>query len=61
MTFAVFKDGKQVSKAHSTIIAARIEAYEVGAVIGWSADFGPLGFWKELARGYTVEEIKDDS
>lgn len=37
--YAVFKDGKQYSKAHSTKEAAKIEAYEMGVVVDWGADF----------------------
>ena len=33
MPYALFKDGTQVSKAHSTRLAAQTEAHEAGAVV----------------------------
>lgn len=51
--YALFKDGKQISKSHSSPIAAATEAYELGAVIEWSGDFRP-GSGIVLADGYEV-------
>jgi len=56
--YAVFKDGKQASKSHSTREAVWVEAYEMGAVVEGSTDFGPLNYWRHLADGYTIEEVK---
>jgi hypothetical protein len=33
MTWAVFKDGKQISKAHRAKHAAVIEAFELGCIV----------------------------
>jgi len=37
--YALFKDGKQITKAHSTERAVRIEAYERKLVVSSSGDF----------------------
>jgi hypothetical protein len=37
--FALFKDGIQVSKPHSTRGAAMMEAFQQKAVLSWSQDF----------------------
>ncbi len=37
--YALFKDGKQISKAHSTWLPALIEAFERKCVIVCHADF----------------------
>lgn len=47
MSWALFHDGRQVSKAHSTRIAAMIEAMEAKAVIRSGRAY-------ELADGYEV-------
>ena len=51
MTFALFKDDKQISKAHSTREAAETEAFEVGAVV-------TMGRSVMLAKGYEIREMK---
>jgi len=56
MTFALFRNGKQVSKAHSTKDAVAAEAFELGAVLTWSGDFKP-GSGIILADGYEIKEI----
>ena len=57
--WALFKNGQQISKAHSTKIAAATEAYEHGAVMRWTGDFTP-GSGIMLASGYEVKEAKHD-
>jgi hypothetical protein len=49
--FALFKDGVQVSKAHSTRGAAMIEAFQWKAVVSWSKDF-----WSDPAPGLCMVE-----
>ena len=39
MAYALFKNGKQVSKAHSTKSVVVIEAYEAGSIVNYHADF----------------------
>jgi hypothetical protein len=51
--FAVFENGKQVSKAHSTWDAAAIEAYEKGNAV-WYV-YGKA----RLAPGFEIKEIAD--
>lgn len=51
--WALFRNGKQISKSHSSPIAAATEAYELGVVIQWSGDFIPGG-GIVLADGYEV-------
>lgn len=57
--YALFKDGKQISKAHSTREAAAIEAYERGLVVDWGADFpgDKPGRW--LAGGYEIKQVEN--
>lgn len=54
--YALFKDGKQVSKAHSTREAATIEAYERGLVVDWGADFPGDKPGRALADGYEIKQ-----
>lgn len=49
--FAVFKNGKQASKAHPNQITAIIEAYELGAVVCGGRYLG-------LATGYEIKETQ---
>jgi hypothetical protein len=54
-SYALFYHDRQVSKAHSTELAALTEAFERGAVITSGADFiGDLRS-KELASGYEIK------
>lgn len=53
MTWALFKNGRQISKSHPSPITAATEAYEHGAVVRWSGDFIP-GSGIVLADGYEV-------
>lgn len=52
MTFALFQDSQQISKPHSTKIAAVIEDFEKGAVIR-------CGRVYELVDGYEVRALAD--
>ena len=55
--FALFHDGKQVSKAHTTRRAAVIEAYEQKAVVDCGADFTHDTEGRYLADGYEIKEL----
>lgn len=65
MMYALFKDGKQISKAHTTESVVWIEAYEKGAVISSSPDFVPDDAFfpargaKSLADGYEIRPLSD--
>lgn len=54
MPWALFHDGRQVSKAHSTRIAAMIEAMEARAVIRSEHSY-------ELADGYEVRPVCNEA
>ena len=56
--WALFKDGEQISKPHSTRNAAIIEAYEKKVVVTYSADWVGDTSGTELIGGFTVEEIR---
>jgi hypothetical protein len=52
MLYALFKDGEQVSKSHSTRRAVEIEAFEAGIVIyGYGQRY--------LPEGYEIKEVKE--
>lgn len=55
--FALFKDGKQVSKAHSTRHAVIIEAYEKNIVARTTADFGTDDSYAWLPDEYEIREV----
>ena len=58
--FALFHDGKQISKAHSTRLAVVHEGFEQGAVIRYSVDFLNDALRSqdiELADGYEIREV----
>lgn len=58
--FALFKDGEQVSKAHSTKFAAVIEAIEKGLATRSDHDFpdtAPSVHTVALAEGVEIREI----
>lgn len=57
MTYALFKNNTQVTKAHSTKDAAVIEAYELGIVIDYSADFIGDKSGRSLIEGYEIKEV----
>ena len=62
MAYALFKGGKQMSKAHSTKGAALIEAYERKVVVSSCSDFPdhePMKSSKELLDGYEIREVGD--
>lgn len=61
MMYALFKDGKQHSKAHSSREAATVEAYEIGAVVDWGADWIGDKPGRGLAGGYEIKEINEPS
>ena len=48
--YALFKNDKQISKAHTTRRAALIEAYELNVVIQGRKLFG-------LIKGYEIKEV----
>lgn len=54
MSYALFKDGKQVSKAHSTKEAVAIEAHELGVVYD-------ARYWRGLAEGYEIKPVTDSN
>ncbi len=54
--YALFHDGRQVSKAHSTREAVLVEAHERRAVITESSDFGDFRRIARLVRGYEIRE-----
>lgn len=56
--YALFQNGKQISKAHSTRLAARVEAYEIGAVVTNHADFPGDVQSTVLADGYEIKEVQ---
>jgi hypothetical protein len=51
--WALFKDEKQISKAHPTKDAAETEAFEHHAVLRSARPFGSI----YLAPGYSVREV----
>jgi hypothetical protein len=59
--FALFRDGKQISKAHSTRAAATIEAFERGAIVISHADFWAkevlFAESLDLSDGYEIREV----
>jgi hypothetical protein len=61
MTYALFHNGKQVGKAHSTRAVALAEAIRLGVLIRTSRDFvgdGYLsGLTDHLAAGYEIREV----
>lgn len=59
--YALFKDGRQISKAHSTVHAARIEAYERGYVIVLAADFPGDQEMKGLLHLCDIKEVDQAS
>ncbi len=58
LRYAPFKDGRQVSKAHSTPEAAIAEAYAHGVVVNLAADFpGDTARQKVLEQGYSARDV----
>jgi hypothetical protein len=56
--YAPFKDGRQVSKAHSTREAAIAEAYTHRAVVNRAPDFpGDTAARGVLEQGYSIREL----
>ncbi len=56
--WAVFENGKQISKAHPHEKSAEIEAFEMGAII--SGRFNPgKGRQNALIGGYEIKEIPE--
>lgn len=50
VSYALFKDGKQISKAHTAIAAAEIEAFEKGVVLCMHGSV-------ELVPGYEIRSV----
>lgn len=50
--WALFKDGKQASKAHPSRMAVLIEAYEAGAIVRTARG-------AYFADGYEIKEVSD--
>lgn len=57
--FALFKDGKQISKWHSSRLTASVEAFEKGAVIVNHADYSSDKTSVTLAAGYEIRERQE--
>jgi hypothetical protein len=57
--YALFKDDKQISKAHSTQEAAAVEAYERKLVIDWGTDFPGDKPGRTLLEGYEIKNLED--
>jgi hypothetical protein len=57
--YALFHNGEQISKAHSTRYAAEVEAYDQGAVIKWGPDFPRDASGASLADGYEVKPVEE--
>lgn len=58
--YALFKDGKQIGKAHSTRLVVATEAFEQGAMVRGSRDFSSDPVSCEsvtLADGYDIKEL----
>jgi len=58
--YALFKDGKQISKKHASRQVALIEAYERGAIVHYSADFIGDASGTEMIGGYEIREVQND-
>jgi|HubBroStandDraft_4_1064222.scaffolds.fasta_scaffold122747_5 hypothetical protein len=57
--YALFKDGRQYSKAHSTKEAAAIEAYEKGVIVDWGTDFPSDKPGRGIMEGFEIRKIND--
>jgi hypothetical protein len=60
-TYALFENGKQISKSHASRLVCMMEAYERGIVVRGHKDFGdePDSVNDEvLANGYEIKEMK---
>jgi len=57
--YALFHDGIQISKSHSTKEAAMVEAYEHGAVVDYGADFIGDKSGRCLIDGFKIREIDE--
>lgn len=57
--YALFLNGEQISKAHSTHAAAMVEVFEAGAAVRSAADFP--GDWSGtvMADGYEVKPVEE--
>lgn len=60
-TYALFNNGRQISKCHTTMEGAITEAFEVGAVVHHHADFLGDRQYRALANGYEIREITPDN
>lgn len=59
--YALFHNGERISKAHSTWVAAMIEAYERGVREAIrSPDFSGGRHGTMLVDGYEVKPVEDD-
>ena len=58
--YALFKDGNQVTKAHSTRHAVIIEAYEKRIVMRTTSDFGSPEIYAWLPTDLEIMEMKND-
>ena len=57
--YALFHNGKQISKAHSTHAAATMECYDHGVAVRWAPDFPGDRYRVTLADGYEVKPVED--
>jgi hypothetical protein len=55
--FALFRDGKQITKAHSTRHAVITEAYERNIVQRTTPDFGSNDEYAWLPDEYEIKEV----
>ena len=56
--YALFRNGEQISKAHSTRVAALIEAFEAGAAVQSAAGFPDGWSGTVMADGYEVKPVE---
>lgn len=57
--YALFHNGKQVGKAHSTWSAAQMEAIKLGAWYYAGAHFDRDQIVKGLTDGYEIREVEE--
>jgi len=58
-SYALFHNGKQISKSHPAVKIVMIEASERGAVINWVADWSSDRPGTGLALGYEIREVSN--
>ena len=58
--YALFRGHLQISEAHSTKVAAYMEAYTLGLVQRWVEDFDTPEAGAVLVEGHEVREVGDE-